>query len=173
MQENPVQQKFKEAVTRHENVLANLHLDYFLAELQGAVEDLRNGGMNVTMEARPRQANSPVATTEGRVYANAVVMADGQRIDWILSRDDYRDESILSAYLGGAQFAKFTTSQERNGTWSQPVIVNAATLREAIANVILQGVAEHDVAAKYDVRMNGLPSVKDVKVLPKPLKAGP
>lgn len=172
MQETEVQRKFNEATERHRAKLSAANADYFMAALQTAVQQLRDSGMHISMEANPRLIGSAVAPeAKGEAVVNAVVVADGLRIDFVATHDQYEHRSGLHAYIGAANVASFTARLGTDRKWRPPSLIGTNSLEEGISTVIIQSLAERKLVQQYDVDSNTASLGK--KTLPAPkLAAG-
>ncbi len=174
MKESDLKTKFDTFAGLHRQSLEDHNSRLYLEALRDAVRGLQESGMNVSLEVRPRREGI-VAPSDGArtTIANATTIADGQRLDWVHAHN--YQESTLHAYLAGSEVAVFTSEREHkwSGPWQPPATIAAASLKDAVMNVIVNATAEKKVLADYNVPATGITGMLDKKAIATPLLTKP
>ncbi|MBL8713851.1 MAG: hypothetical protein JNM12_13210 [Alphaproteobacteria bacterium] len=166
MKESEIKTKFDAASQAFAKRLEDTYAGTYLAALQGAVKELQEGGMNISLETRLRKNGSAVPRADVPVV-NATTVVDGHALEWIILSTF--NKSSLIAYDAGGQVTNFESERKSwTGPWSAPPTDGAVSLKDAIMTVIIENFAQAKAAAAFSVPATGISGTLDKKPIAPP-----
>lgn len=155
--------KFDAAAAAFDRRLEESYAKTYLVALRDAVKDLQSGGMNISLEVRPR-GNGVLPARADAPIASATTVAEGYKLEWVALMTNYK-KSQLIAYDGPEAVAEFFSERSTwSGPWPAPATHGAVPLKDAVMNVIIQNLAQAKTAAAY-----GVPAAGDAALGKKPI----
>ncbi len=167
MKESEIKTKFDAASQAFAKRLEETYAATYLAALQGAVKELQEGGMNISLETRLRKNGSAVARSETPV-ANATTVADGYALEWIIL-STYNKATLIANDASGPVTSFESARDNWTGPWPPPPTNGAVPLKDAVMNAIIEHLAQAKAAAAYSVPATGITGTLDKKPLAVPM----
>lgn len=136
-----------------------------LRVVREVVQELRDGGLDVSLEARADGHGSPVQDVSDAVV-NGTLTMEGAEVEFLFRKEGYNSYQYFTAYAGNTQIENLRFRSDE-----------ADRLKNTVTRMLLKVKAQNELLEEFNVNANGATRATklDKSVLPKPpkLKSGP